>query len=184
MIDEGVMDAKQMGNIGFALLIKYAIGKFVNGLLATEATLPGLSPRACSDVHYHHCVRFHECLLGVSAPWALNGWFQSMGASPCGASIGQWFSNRERGTRYSIWSMAHSLGEALTYRIIPSLLPHTDGGAVSGVTGIFCVFVALSCTRHWPKATDLRPASIADTRTTTSAPLRNGDSWARPNSKQ
>lgn len=144
MIDEGVMDAKQMGNIGFALLITYAIGKFVNGLLADRSNIArivatGLLGSSIIIIVFGFTSAYWVFLL----LWALNGWFQSMGASPCGASIGQWFSNRERGTRYSIWSMAHSLGEALTYRIIPLIVAAYGWRCGFWSTGIFCVFVAL-----------------------------------------
>ena len=35
--------------------------------------------------------------------WALNGWFQSMGAAPSGVALTHWFAAHERGTRYGIW---------------------------------------------------------------------------------
>jgi sugar phosphate permease len=47
--------------------------------------------------------------------WGLNGWFQSIGSAPSVVSICQWFSNRERGTRYGIWAGAHNLGEGMTF---------------------------------------------------------------------
>jgi OPA family sugar phosphate sensor protein UhpC-like MFS transporter len=47
--------------------------------------------------------------------WGLNGWFQSFGAPAGVVSMTQWFSNRERGRYYGIWSTAHSIGEGLTF---------------------------------------------------------------------
>ena len=47
--------------------------------------------------------------------WGLNGWFQSYGAPACVVSLASWFSNRERGRYYGIWSTAHSIGEGLTF---------------------------------------------------------------------
>lgn len=144
MINEGIMDAKQMGNIGFALLITYAIGKFVNGLLADRSNIArivatGLLGSSMIIIVFGFTSAYWVFLL----LWGLNGWFQSMGASPCGASIGQWFSNRERGTRYSIWSMAHSTGEGLTYAIIPFIVAAYGWRYGFWSAGIFCAFVAL-----------------------------------------
>ncbi len=47
--------------------------------------------------------------------WGINGWFQSLGAAPCVISISHWFSDKERGTRYGIWSTSHNIGAAITY---------------------------------------------------------------------
>src|SRR3546814_15777425 len=44
--------------------------------------------------------------------WGLNGWFQSFGAPGGVVAMTGWFSNRERGRIYGIWSTAHSIGES------------------------------------------------------------------------
>lgn len=43
----------------------------------------------------------------------LNGWFQGMGWPPCGRVVVHWFSIRERGTKMSIWNVAHNVGGGL-----------------------------------------------------------------------
>ena len=48
--------------------------------------------------------------------WALNGWFQGFGAPAGVVALAQWFSNRERGRFYGIWSTAHSIGEGTDLR--------------------------------------------------------------------
>ena len=40
----------------------------------------------------------------------VNGWFQGMGWPPCGRVMVHWFSIRERGTKMSIWNVAHNVG--------------------------------------------------------------------------
>ncbi len=40
----------------------------------------------------------------------INGWFQGMGWPPCGRVMVHWFSIRERGTKMSIWNVAHNVG--------------------------------------------------------------------------
>lgn len=43
----------------------------------------------------------------------INGWFQGMGWPPCGRVVVHWFSVKERGTRMSIWNVAHNVGGGL-----------------------------------------------------------------------
>ena len=43
----------------------------------------------------------------------LNGWVQGMGWPPCGRTMVHWFSISERGTKMSIWNVAHNVGGRL-----------------------------------------------------------------------
>jgi len=43
----------------------------------------------------------------------INGWFQGMGWPPCGRVMVHWFSIHERGTKMSIWNVAHNVGGGL-----------------------------------------------------------------------
>ncbi|QSE96468.1 glycerol-3-phosphate transporter [Fulvivirga lutea] len=43
----------------------------------------------------------------------LNGWFQGMGWPPSGRVMVHWFSIKERGTKMSIWNLAHNIGGGL-----------------------------------------------------------------------
>lgn len=43
----------------------------------------------------------------------INGWFQGMGWPPCGRVMVHWFSVKERGTKMSIWNVAHNVGGGL-----------------------------------------------------------------------
>ena len=47
--------------------------------------------------------------------WFLNGWVQGIGAPSCAIALTNWFSTKERGRYYGIWSTAHSIGEGLTF---------------------------------------------------------------------
>jgi OPA family sugar phosphate sensor protein UhpC-like MFS transporter len=118
MIDGGILNADQMGKIGSALFLAYAFGKLINGFLGDRSNIrrfvsTGLLGSAVIVVLFGFTRTFWVFLI----LWGLNGWFQSMGAAPCGASISQWFSNRERGTRYGVWSTAHSIGEGATFAV-------------------------------------------------------------------
>ncbi len=43
----------------------------------------------------------------------INGWFQGMGWPACGRTMVHWFSTNERGTKMSIWNVAHNVGGGL-----------------------------------------------------------------------
>jgi len=116
LLDEGIFSATEMGLIGSALLGVYAIGRFSNGFLTDRANIRRFMATALL------CSALVNLVLGAMSwfvafvlLWGLNGWFQSIGAAPSGASLRQWFCKREYGTRYGIWSSSHGLGTAITF---------------------------------------------------------------------
>lgn len=116
MLDAGVMSVEQMGIIGSLLLFVYAFGKFFNGFLADRANIRrfmsvALLLSALANLAFGLTSNFYMFAM----LWAFNGWFQSIGSAPSVVSLCQWFSNRERGTRYGIWAGAHNIGEGLTF---------------------------------------------------------------------
>jgi len=123
MLDQGVMDAEQMGVVGSCLLIAYAAGKLVNGFLADRANIARfLSTGLLLSAAVNLVLGFGAPFLLFAALWALNGWFQSAGSAPCIVSLSQWFSQRERGSRYGIWCISHNLGEGVTFIVTGSLV--------------------------------------------------------------
>jgi OPA family sugar phosphate sensor protein UhpC-like MFS transporter len=144
MLDEGILNADQMGKIGSALFFTYAIGKFVNGVLGDRGNIArivatGLLGSAVIIILFGFTKTYFIFLV----LWGLHGWLQSMGASPCGASISQWFSNRERGTRYGIWSTAHSIGEGLSFAVTATVIAYLGWRWGLWSAGLFSAFVAL-----------------------------------------
>jgi OPA family glycerol-3-phosphate transporter-like MFS transporter len=106
------------GELGFAMSavsIAYGVSKFVMGgisdhsdarkflslglILSAGVTLMfGTIPVLTSSVAVMFVVMF------------LSGWFQGMGWPACGRVMVHWFSTRERGTKMSIWNVAHNVG--------------------------------------------------------------------------
>jgi OPA family sugar phosphate sensor protein UhpC-like MFS transporter len=123
MIQAGVLTIGQAGVIDSIFLVSYALGKTANGFLADR-----VSPRrffatalAASAVA--------NCLFGVSSTfvlfallWVINGWVQSVGVPTSGVVMSSWFASRELGTRYSVWSMSHHMGEGLTFLLSARLI--------------------------------------------------------------
>jgi OPA family sugar phosphate sensor protein UhpC-like MFS transporter len=78
--------------------------------------------------------------------WAINGWFQSVGA-PCSIiSLKRWFGNDGFGTKYGYWSLSHNLGEAITFYVTALIVGALGwqagflGAAGMGLLGVILIF--------------------------------------------
>jgi MFS transporter, OPA family, sugar phosphate sensor protein UhpC len=123
LIDAGVFTPTELGVIGSALFYAYAFGKLTNGVLADHANMKrffafSVLISALANVG----MGFSTSVALSAALWGINGWFQSFGAPAGVVSMSQWFSNRERGRYYGIWSTAHSIGEGLTFAVVGAIV--------------------------------------------------------------
>ena len=75
-----------------------SLGLFLSGL---TMIIMGVFPLATSSI----TIMFGMLLL--------NGWFQGMGWPPSGRIMVHWFSITERGTKMSLWNVAHNIGGGL-----------------------------------------------------------------------
>ena len=143
LLDAGLLDAAQMGLIGSALLIAYGVGKTFNGFFADHANprrlfATGLLVSAVVNVLFGLSATFPLFLV----LWAVNGWFQSVGVPVSGVVLSSWFSNGERGSRYSVWSTAHNMGEAITFTVTAFVVGVFGWRAGFFAPGLVCVVVA------------------------------------------
>jgi MFS transporter, OPA family, sugar phosphate sensor protein UhpC len=123
LLDEGIFSATEMGIIGAAMLGVYAVGKTLNGFLADRANIRRFMATALLLSALTNLILGSTTLfLAFVVLWGINGWFQSVGSAPCGASLRQWFSSREYGTRYGIWSSSHGIGTALTFLVTAAIV--------------------------------------------------------------
>lgn len=114
LIEQGFTKG-QLGLALSAISIAYGLSKFVMatvsdrsnariflplGLILSAVTMifMGLLPFATASVAAMFVFLF------------INGWFQGMGWPPCGRVMVHWFSVKERGTKMSIWNVAHNVG--------------------------------------------------------------------------
>ena len=144
LIDGGILDATQMGIIGSVMLVVYAIGKATNGFLADHSNISrfmstGLLISALANL----AIGFINGFVFFAVLWGISGWFQSMGSAPSIVSITHWFSRRERGTRYGVWSTCHSIGEGLTFVGTAALVSWAGWRWGFWGPGLVCVVVAL-----------------------------------------
>jgi OPA family sugar phosphate sensor protein UhpC-like MFS transporter len=145
LLDEGIFTAVELGLIGSALFYAYALGKLVNGFLADHSNMKlffafGLLMSALVNIG----MGFSTVLAAAVALWALNGWFQGFGAPAGIVSLANWFSNRERGRYYGIWSTAHSIGEGLTFVVVGSVVAAFGWRYGYWTPGVVCIVVAFA----------------------------------------
>ncbi len=144
VIDGNIFTAEQLGTIGAAIFYGYAFGKLVNGFLADHANIKRFLATGVLVSALINIVMGWSTLLWVWVVlWGLNGWFQGFGAPGGMVAMSQWFSNRERGRYYGIWSTAHSIGEGLTFVGSSALVAWLGwrGGFVG--PGVLCVGMAI-----------------------------------------
>lgn len=149
LIDGGVFTADQLGAIGSAFLYAYAFGKLTNGVLADHANVrtffsAGLLLSALLNL----LLSGSPSLLWVwVVVWGLNGWVSGFGAPASAVSLASWFSNRERGRYYGIWSTAHAIGEGLSFYGTAALVAWLGWRAGFWGPGLLCVITAVILVR-------------------------------------
>jgi OPA family sugar phosphate sensor protein UhpC-like MFS transporter len=144
LIDGGIFTPEQLGIIGSAIFYAYAFGKLTNGFLADHMNVKvffafGVLISALLNIG----MGFSTVLWVSVVLWALNGWFQGFGAPTGAVAMANWFSPRERGRIYGIWSTAHAIGEGLTFVGVAGLVTLFGWRAGFWGPGVLCIFVAL-----------------------------------------
>jgi len=145
LIDANVYDADQLGTLGTCLLGAYAVGKLLNGFVADRVRVSrflalGLGVSAVMNI----LMGFSTLYLAACALWLVNGYSQGVGAATSVRSLTQWFSGRERGRVYGVWSAAHSLGEGATLIVTATIVVHLGWRAGFLAPGIACLVVAIA----------------------------------------
>ncbi|HET7267913.1 MAG TPA: MFS transporter [Oleiagrimonas sp.] len=123
LLDAGIFTPSELGMIGSALFFTYAIGKLTNGFLADHSNMKRFLAFAfLATALCNLTMGFMTTVWLAIIVWGLNGWFQSFGAPGGVVAMTAWFSNRERGRAYGIWSTAHSIGEGLTFLVVGAVV--------------------------------------------------------------
>jgi OPA family sugar phosphate sensor protein UhpC-like MFS transporter len=148
ILEAGIMSATQLGIVGGVLMYVYAAGKCINGFLADRANIRrfmsvALLLSAAMNLWFGLTNEFYLFVV----IWALNGWFQSIGSAPSVVSLCQWFSNKERGTRYAIWAGAHNIGEGLTFILTSAFV--TYYGWRAGFIGPAALCLIVGIVLYW-----------------------------------
>lgn len=141
IVDAGILTESQLGIVGSALFFSYAIGKLTNGFLADHSNIRrfmsiGLLVSALANL----VMGFTGSFMFFAICWGINGWVQSMGAPSCIVSLSRWYTDKERGSFYGLWSTSHNIGEALTYiltAVVVSYFGWEWGFRAAAVVGLF-----------------------------------------------
>ncbi len=75
--------------------------------------------------------------------WGASGWFQSAGFPAVAKSLTYWYSNSERGTKWSLWSCSHQVGTFLSVIISGFLVAHFGWKMAFFAPGILAILVAI-----------------------------------------
>ncbi len=177
ILENGTLDAVQLGIIGSALLFSYALGKFVNGFLADHSNIKrfmatGLAVSAVANFCVGACgllqgnVAFYSNMLlfvVFAAMWGINGWAQSMGAPPAIIALSRWFPLKQRGTYYGFFSASHNLGEFLSFIFVGAVVGFFGwqwgfvGASLAGAAGVVVIILFLHDT---PQCKGLPPVEV------------------------
>lgn len=164
LIDAGVFTPTELGIIGSALFYTYALGKLTNGFLADHANMKYfLAFGILMSALCNFGMGVSTTVLAATIVWGLNGWFQSFGAPAGVVAMTQWFSIRERGRCYGLWSTAHSLGEGLTFVAVAGLVTWFGwqwGYWGPAIAGLFVAWIYFTMVQDRPQTMGL-PA-VAD----------------------
>lgn len=159
ILDSGVLSASQLGIIGSVLLFSYAIGKFVNSLMADHSNIKrfmamGLIVSTLANLSVGVLGLAQSSTIGITSflffvsfaiIWGINGWSQSMGAAPAIISLSRWYPLKERGTYYGFFSASHNLGEFLSFIFVGAIVGVLGwqwgfiGSSVAGVLGVIII---------------------------------------------
>ena len=160
IMDEFGYSATELGLLGSSLYLTYGIGKFVNGVLADGSDVRKFLPTALLMTAFAN-ILFALApnvigALGLSAKifamvllwtlaffWGVSGWFQSAGFPAVAKSLTYWYSNSERGTKWSLWSCSHQTGTFLSFILAGHIAAHYGWRAAFLVPGCLAIITAL-----------------------------------------
>lgn len=152
----------ELGLLGSTLYVTYGIGKFINGVIADKANVRTFLPTAlilsaicniCFALSALFITPGHVSFFGLPSAtvllwvmaffWGANGWFQSCGFPPVAKSLSYWFSNSERGTKWSIWSTSHQIGVFAAVALSGFVIDKFGWMAAFYVPAIICIITGL-----------------------------------------
>ncbi len=152
--------ATELGLLGSSLYLTYGIGKFVNGVLADGSDVRKFLPlalimTAIANIAFAFAPSFVQLfglnnemfamvlLWALAFLWGVSGWFQSAGFPAVAKSLTYWYSNSERGTKWSLWSCSHQTGTFLSFIIAGHIASTFGWRAAFIVPGVMALITAL-----------------------------------------
>ncbi|MDR0292139.1 MAG: MFS transporter [Elusimicrobium sp.] len=110
-MNESGLTIEQYGWMGTIAYLTYGIGKFLSGMLSDKSNLKafmacGLFVSSIVNLFFGYIHTFWI----LAFFYGVNNAFQSMGFPPVARGLVTWFSSKERATKWTLWSSAHTVG--------------------------------------------------------------------------
>lgn len=142
--DEFGYSMAETGLVISVFSVVYGFGKFLNGYFSDRSNARyfmaiGLLGSSVMSAF----MGLGNGLIFFGLFWALNGWFQSMGWPPSARLLTHWFSPRELGTKWSIWSCSHQLGSAAIVVLAGYLVEAYGWRSAFVVPGVIALLISL-----------------------------------------
>ncbi|MBN6069225.1 MFS transporter [Aggregatibacter actinomycetemcomitans] len=161
LVNNGILSATELGVIGSATFITYAVGKFVNSALADHSNIVrffsvGLFFSALANF----AMGMNTSAIVLTIIWGFNGWVQSMGVGPCVVALSRWYDDKDRGSYYGFWSVAHNAGEAITFVVTAAIIiafGWRAGFNFAGIAGLLGVLVTIMFMKDSPESCGFKP---------------------------
>ncbi|MCP5469656.1 MAG: MFS transporter [Chlamydiales bacterium] len=151
----------QLGILGSMLYITYGLSKFFSGVMSDQS-----NPRFFMAIGLI-ITGIVNILFGLSSTliffaifWGLNGWFQGWGWPPCARLLTHWYSQKERGKWWSLWSTSHNVGGFLIPIVVGFCAQYFGWRYAMFVPGVLCIligFLLINRLRDTPQSLGLPP---------------------------
>mgnify|MGYP006162174893 CR=1 FL=1 len=177
LIDNGIFTIIELGSVGSAYFYGYAFGKFFNGLLADHANIKrfftfGLIVSGLINIS----MGLNQSLIFWVIFWGLNGWVQGIGAPSCAIALTDWFSQKERGRYYGIWSTAHAIGEGLTFVGTATIVNYFSWESAFIVPGLGLIIISIIGYKYLhdsPRTLGLPDVNVFENESSTNSSISN-----------
>ncbi|GED15148.1 sn-glycerol-3-phosphate transporter [Aneurinibacillus migulanus] len=139
----------ELGLVLSAVSIAYGISKFVMGIVSDRCNpryflAAGLILSGILNILFGTVPFLTSSIAIMFVAMFINGWFQGMGWPPSGRTMVHWFSISERGTKMSIWNVAHNVGGGLTAPLASlGILLFATWNSIFFLPGIVAVLIGI-----------------------------------------
>lgn len=150
-----------LGILTTILSVSYGCSKFVSGIISDRS-----NPRYLMAAGLM-ITGVLNILFGLSSSialfavfWGLNGWFQGLGVPPCARLLTHWYSQSERGSWWSSWSISHNVGSFLISWIAGFCIYYLGWRWAMYIPGLLCIggsFFLINRLRDTPQSLGLPP---------------------------
>lgn len=135
-----------VGGIGSAFFMAYAIGQFVNGQLGDRVGARRLIPVGIVASAVLNILFGFSTTLGIMMVlWGLNGYFQAMGWSPSVKTLANWFPPERRGKVAGLYGSSYQMGNVASWLLGGYLALHYGWRYVFWVPAGLFLLSAIHC---------------------------------------